>query len=39
VTVHKAGNLEHSALPAGSSTGWRESFPRASVGLNLFQYA
>ena len=39
VTAHKAGNLEHTAQPAGSSTGWRVSFPGASVGLSLFQAA
>lgn len=30
---------EHIAQPAGSSTGWRVSFPDASFGLSLFQIA
>lgn len=33
LTAHKAENLEHIAQPAGRSTGWRRSFPGASVDL------
>ena len=33
--THRAGNAEQAAQPAGSSTGWRVSFPGFSVGLNL----
>ena len=32
----QTGNLEHTAQPVGSSTGWKVSFPAASVALNLF---
>jgi hypothetical protein len=35
----KVGNLELTALLAGSSTGWSTSFPDASVGINFFQAA
>ena len=38
-TAHKAGNLKLFPLPAGSSAGWRISFPGASVGLNLSKAA
>ena len=31
------GDLEHWAQSAGSATGWRASFPGASVGLSFFQ--
>ena len=31
------GNLKHTAQPAGSSTGWRMSFPGASVDLKINQ--
>lgn len=34
--VMKAGNLEHMAQPAGSSTRRRVSFPGASAGQNFF---
>ena len=37
VRAHKDWDLEHTAQPAESTTSWRESFPRVSVGLNLFQ--
>lgn len=33
------GNLKHTAVPAGSSTGWREPLLGASVGLSLFLVA
>ena len=33
VKAHKDGNPEHPTQPAGSSTGWRVSFPSASAGL------
>lgn len=33
----KAGNLEHTVYPAGSSSDWRVSIPSDSVGLNLLQ--
>ena len=39
VRAHKARDLEHTAQPAFRSTGWTESFPRASVGLNRFHEA
>lgn len=39
VTAHKAGNLEPTAQPAGSSTGWRVSFPGIPSGRNLSQVA
>ena len=39
VTAHIAGNLEHAAQPAGSSTSWRVSFPSDKAGVNLFQAA
>ena len=35
VTAHKAGNLEHGAQPAGSSTGWRVSLPGDSMVCTL----
>lgn len=35
VTAQKAGDLEHTAQPTGSSVGLRLSFSGASVGLNL----
>lgn len=34
VTAHKPGNLEHTAQPSDSSTGWRMFFPSDS-DLNL----
>ena len=34
--VHKPGNLEHTAQPAGGSADWTMSFPAGSIGLNLF---
>lgn len=37
--AHKTGALEHSVQPAGNQTGWRMSFPDASVVLNFFQAA
>lgn len=36
VTAHKARGLEYAKQPAGSSAGWRVSFPHTLVGLNLF---
>ena len=36
-SLPELGNLEHTAQSAGSSIGWRMSFPSDSVGLNLFQ--
>lgn len=39
VTAQKCVKLELTAHPEGSSTGWRESFPSDSVGLNHFQPA
>lgn len=39
MTVYKAGNLEHTAQPSGSSKGWTVSFPNAFVVLNFFQAA
>jgi hypothetical protein len=36
--AQKAGSLEHTTQ-AGSSTGLHVSFPRGSVGLNLFHPA
>jgi hypothetical protein len=36
-SLPKAGNLEHTAQPAGSSTGWRVSFPGDSVDLWIYQ--
>ena len=37
VRARKAGDLEHNAEPAGSSTGWTESFPSNSDDFNLSQ--
>lgn len=37
--VMKAGNLEHTPQPVGSSTRRRVSFPGASAGLNLFRWS
>lgn len=34
VTVHKAANLEHTALLVGILTGWRVSYLGAKMGLN-----
>lgn len=34
-TACKPGNLEHSAQPVGSLTGWAVCFPGGSAGLNL----
>lgn len=39
VAAHKTRNLEHPALPAGSSTGWRASVLGSSAGLCLFWLA
>lgn len=33
VAAHRAGTLELTAQPGGSSTGWRVSIPSDSVGL------
>lgn len=35
----RAGNVEPTAQPAGSSAGWRVSFSASSGGLSLFQVA
>lgn len=39
VEIAKAGNPEHTAPPAGSSTGWRASFPSILAGLYFLQGA
>lgn len=33
----KASKWEHTAQPAGNSTGWPVSLPHSSMGLNFFQ--